>query len=340
MNGASTGRWRVVVLLVATVVASLFGTHTAEAESGIVVVGGGAAEHDRGVVGAAIEKAVRGAGWLLPTKPVSKKDADGLLNCQDAKSPWTCVPQTLSGKGVKHVLVVSVDATQSANGAPLIVITGRLIATEPPSFAFMQRYCDHCADDRLSDSGSELAGQLIQELAARAGRTVVHFRSDPPTAEIILDGTKLGVTEATYDTTPGKHTALLQKAGYVSEVREFIAEEGKTSEVSAILRPSDVAVAPHPVVPKTSPSLLVPGIAIGAGSALAIFGGALLYRGQQDESGKYEYTRATAIGLTSGLIGLGAIGTGVFLIWRDRRSPAPTASIGPNQVVLQWAGSF
>jgi hypothetical protein len=330
---------RALVFLVAL---CAFGTRIAAAQTGLVVIGGGATEHDRTVVGTAIEKAVRGAGWLLPTKPVVKKEADGLLNCDNAEAPWTCVPATVTGKGIKEVLVVSVEATQAANGASLIVITGRLIATEPPSFAFLQKFCEHCADDRLGDAGGELAGRLIQELAARAGRTVVHFKSDPAIAEIILDGKKLGVTEATYDTTPGKHTAMLQKPGFVAEFREFTVEEGKTAEVSVTLKSSDVGPIKQPDpqgTPKSSRSLLAPGITIGAGGVLAIFGGALLYRGQQD-SDKYEYTRANAIGLTTGLIGLGAIGAGLYLVWRGDQSSAPTASIGSDRVLVQWAGRF
>lgn len=311
----------------------------ADVPSSLLVVGGGATEHDRTTIGGAIERAVRGEGWLLPPKPATKKEADGLLNCQDSKAPWTCVPTTISAKGIRNIFVVSVDASQAANGAPLVVITGRLLVTDPPSFAFVQRFCEHCADDKLIEAGGELARQLIQDLAVRGGRTVVHFTSEPSTAEIILDGNKLGVTEATYDTFPGKHVAMIQKAGYISEVREFTVDQGKTAELAFKLRPSAPATDTPPGSTKRTRSLLVPGLLIGSGGALALLGGAVLVRGQQTDSGKYTYSRATAVGLTTGLIGLGTVAAGLYLLWRDPGS-GPTASIAPGTAVVGWSGRF
>lgn len=311
----------------------------AEVQSGLLVVGGRATEHDRTTISGAIERAVRGEGWSLPPKPPTKKEADGLLNCQDSKAPWTCVPSTISAKGIRNVFVVSVDPSQAANGAPLVVITGRLLVTEPPSFAFVQRFCEHCADDKLMEAGEELARQLIQDLAVRAGRTVVHFTSEPTTAEIILDGSKLGVTEATYETFPGKHVAMIQKSGYITEVREFAVDQGKTAELTFKLRPSAPTTDIPSELTKPTRSRLVPGLLIGGGGAVTLLGGAVLYRGQQTESGKYTYSHATSVGLTTGLIGLGTVAAGLYLLWRDSGS-GPTASIAPGTAVVGWSGSF
>lgn len=319
----------------------------AQAESGLLVIGGGAAERDRLTISGAIESTLRGAGWSFPPKPATKKEADSLLNCQDSKAPWTCVPSTVSAKGIRHLLVVSVDMTQAKNGAPLVIITGRMIVTEPPEFAFVQRFCEHCADDKLTEAGTELTRQLIQDLATRTGRTVVHFRSEPSAAEIILDGTKLGATEATYSTYPGRHTAMVQLSGYVSQTKEFTVEEGKTADLLFILKPS-TETAPahttknttaHATLTQRSRSYLVPGIAIGAGVSLTLLGSVLLYHGLHD-SERYEYTRATAVGLPIGLIGLGAIGLGLYVLWRAPDVSAQGASTAPKAVVLGWSGSF
>jgi hypothetical protein len=325
-------------------------TRPAVAGSGLVVVGGAAQDHDRMIVSDAIEKAVRGAGWTLSAK-LSKKDADGLLNCKDAQTPWTCVPSAVARQGIKDVLVVSVDASQAPNGAPLVVITARLISTTPQAFAFTQRYCDHCADDRLGESGAEVAGQLIQELATRTSKTVVRFHSEPGEAELILDGTKLGVTEATYDTAPGKHTVVFQKNGYISELRQFVAEAGKTADVAVTLRssePSPSSASSSGGAPTAEPqharSLLLPAVAIGVGGALALGGGALVIRGQETDGGKYEYSRATSLGLATGIVGLAAVGAGIYLMLRDdkpdRKLSAPAAAVGPDRVVVQWIGEF
>lgn len=332
--------------LLVLVALCITGIPLAQADSGLLVIGGGAAERDRLTIGGAIETTLRSAGWSLPPKPATKKETDSLLNCQDSKAPWTCVPSTVSAKGIRHFLVVSVDMTQAKNGAPLVVITGRMIVTEPPEFAFVQRFCEHCADDKLTEAGTELTRQLIQDLATRTGRTVVHFRSEPSTAEIILDGTKLGATEATYSTYPGKHTAMIQLPGYVSQLREFTVEEGKTADLLFILKQSATAPAhtrvdttAHSTSTQRSRSYLVPGIAIGAGASLTLLGSVLLYHGLHD-SDRYEYTRATAVGLPIGLIGLGAIGAGLYVLWRAPDGSAPGASTAPKAVVLGWSGSF
>lgn len=329
---------RISILAVA-VVLSIASTSVAQADTGLLIVGGGAREHERATISEAIERTVRAAGWSLPAKPPTKKETDGLLNCQDATTPWTCVPPSISSRGIQHVFVVSVDMSQAPNGAPLVVITGRMIATEPPEFAFGQRFCEHCADDKLIDAGTELARQLIDDLATRAGRTVVHFTSEPTAADIILDGTKLGVTEATYSTYPGKHTAMVQKAGYISQVREFTVEQGKTAEVAFTLVRSDAATAIH-VTPTTPPrSYVLPAVAIGAGASLAVLGGILLYRGLHG-SDQYDYPRATAVGVPMELVGLGAVGAGFYLLWRSDPSSTPSAGSGRQGVVVGWSGRF
>src|SRR5262249_32329410 len=86
-------------------------------------------------------------------------------------------------------------------------------------------------------------------------------------------------------------------------------------------------------------SLLVPGLLIGSGGALILLGGAVIYRGQQTESGKYTYSRATSVGIATGLVGLGAVGAGLYTLWRDSSS-GPTASIAPGTAVVGWSGSF
>ena len=331
-----------ITVSVIAVALSIAGSSLAQADPGLLVIGGGAREHERLTIGGAIENAVRKAGWSLPSKPATKKEADDLLNCKDATTPWTCVPSSISSKGIRGVLVVSVDMKQAASGAPLVVITGRMIVTEPPEFAFVQRFCEHCADDKLTQAGAELARQLIDDLATRTGRTVVHVTSVPTAADIILDGTKLGATEATFSTSPGKHTAMLQKAGYVSQVKEFTVEQGKTADVSFTMVRSEAA-ATVPIVPTKPPgsshSYRLPGVAIGAGATFAVVGGVLLYQGLHD-SAQYEYPRATAVGLSMELVGLGAIGAGLYLLWRGDGSSAPSASLAPGSAVVGWSGRF
>jgi hypothetical protein len=333
-------RHRILSPIIA-VALSLGGIATAKAESALLVLGGGAPEHERTTVGGGIENEIRSAGWSTASKP-TKKEIDGLLNCKDVTTPWTCVPSSIRSRGVGGVFVISVDMTQAPNGAPLVVVTGRMIVVEPPQFTFGQRYCEHCADDKLTEAGANVARQLIDDLATRAGRTVAHFTSEPTGADIILDGTKLGATEATYSTRPGKHTAMVQKAGYVSQVKEFTVETGKTADVAFTLVPSDAVAAaqkPHTQPPPASRAYLLPAVAIGAGASLATIGGALIYRGLVG-SDQYEYPRALTVGIPIELVGLGAVGAGLYLLWRGDRNSGITANATPGGAVVGWSGRF
>lgn len=314
----------------------------AHAENGLLIVGGGAAEHERATVGSAIESTVRSAGWSLPSKPFAKKDTDRLLNCSDAKTPWTCMPPAVSSAGIQDVLVVSVESSQAENGAPIVVITGKLIVTSPQVFAVRHRFCEHCADDKLAEASQDLTHQLIQELAVRGGRTVVNIKSHPTSADITLDGSHLGATDSTFNTFPGKHVAIVQKPGFVTEVREFTAEEGKTAELLFTLRPSPTSVESHPALQPWWSARWVARTAIGAGAALVVFGGISIYRGQTfgGADNRYDYTRATTVGVVTGLVGLGAAGAGLYLLWRGPDASAPSASIGPGGAVVGWTGRF
>jgi len=308
---------------------------TAHAEDGLLVVGGNAEEHARTTVSAAIESAIRGAGWTLPAKPLSRKEADGLLKCPDAKSPWTCIP---AKKGIGGAFVVSVDMIQSANGAPIIAVTGKMITTNPPSFAVGEQYCERCADDKLADAGTAFVQQLTRELARRSGRTVVVIKSIPSSGVLIFDGEQLGGTDTTFPTFPGKHTAMVQKPGYISELREFRVDEGKTAEITLTLRPSPAGPTRSEQV-SSAWARRLPMILIGAGGLITIFGTVSLYQGQRD-GGKYDYTRATAVGITTGVIGLGTAGTGLYLLWHRSNSDAPAPSNSSSGVALGWSGRF
>jgi len=316
----------------------LVGIRSVRAETSLLVVGGNAADHERATVTGAIENAIRTAGWTLSAKPLSKKESDGLLKCPDSKSPWTCIPASPNTKGIRGAFVVSVDASQSDAGASVVVITAKMIVVDPPAFTIRERYCEHCADDKLEEAGQELVTQLTRELAKRSGRTVVVIKSIPSSATLILDGEHLGGTDATLNTFPGKHTAMVEKAGYLSETREFVVEEGKTAEVTFALRKSPIKPLPMRPV-STAPSRRVPIVLISAGGAFALFGGVSLYQGLRDDA-KFDYSRATAVGVTTGLIGLAAVGTGLYLLWRKPDAPVPTASVIPGGVSLGLSGAF
>jgi PEGA domain len=326
--------------LLTLVAASVVRLQPAHAENGVLVVGGGAAEHERAVIGGAIESAIREAGWSLPSNPLTDNETRDLLHCSDSHAPWNCVLTAFGTKGVGGAFVVSVESSQAENGAPLVIITERMIATSPPLFTVRQRLCEHCADDRLGAAGELLTQQLLREFSARNGRTVVHVSSEPPGADIVLDGVHVGATDSTFNTYPAMHVVMVQKPGYASEIRNVTVEEGKTVELSVTLHPA--GTSPSRQSPSGAPpSRLGPGIAIGAGAALVVFGSALVYRGEQNSSDdKYLYPHATALGAISGLVGLAALGAGLYSLRDAPNRSGPSASITSGGAIVGWAGGF
>ena len=315
---------------------SLATSVAAAADNGLVLVRGDAAEGRRAAVGAAIETAARAAGWMLPAKPLSKKEADAILTFADTKTPWTCMPASPGAASIRQLFVIGVQNGQSDSGAPLVVISAKLIIPQSQTVMVRQRFCEQCADDRLVEASTELVQQIIRAIAVRSGRTVVVIRSNPTGAEIELDGTRMGATEASYGTYPGKHLVVLRKDGYVTETRELIVEEGKTAELAVELRPTD----PVPTkVPDASPSRVVPGIALASGALLLVFSGYAVYKATADDD-KFTFEYAAPVAAVTGIVGLGAIGTGLYLLWRGSDTSAPVVKVSPRTAVAGWVWRF
>jgi len=326
---------RVLVLSALMFAWSSAASAAAASESGLVLVRGDAAEARRIAVGAAIETATRAAGWALPAKPLAKKETDALLNCADSKTPWICVSATPGAAAIRQVFVVGVQNSQSNNGVPMIVITAKLIIPESQTVIVRQRFCEQCADDRLVDASTELVQQILRDVAVRSGRTVIAIRSNPTRAKITLDATPMGVTDASYGTYPGKHTVVLELDGYATETRELVVEEGKTADLSLTLRPTD----PGPKKTADRPSRLIPGAALAGGTLLLAFSGYALYQGARDDA-KFTYDHATPVAIVSGVLGLGAIGTGLYLLWRGSDSSAPAMTVSARSATAGWAWRF
>lgn len=322
-----------VILAVAAATAAL--ASPARADDGSVVIGGGAEDRDRSVVGAAVAATAREAGWALSRDAVAAQDVDRLLDCSDPVRPWACVPASLGSRGIRRIFVFAVDRKQTASGAPMVVLTAKLILQAPQALAVRQRFCEHCADDRLTRASTEVARQLLQDLAVRSGRTVLEVGSTPAGARITLDGQPIGATDATFNTFPGSHVVVVDKAGYRPETRAVVAEEGKTAAVAVALVPADRAGAP------ARGSRRLPVALIGGGVLAAIAGGVLLELGSRGGAGdKYRYAGATPAGALFGVAGTAALVTGIYLWWHAPAASAPSAGIAGGGVVAGWATAF
>jgi hypothetical protein len=277
--------------------------------AGVVLITGGAAERQRELVGQVIEAAVRDAGWSLPQEPLTKSQSDGVLACLDSQRPASCLPATLR---LARVFVVTVETEQADDGAPLIVLTGKALLVEPPSTAIRQQHCERCASNDLTAASAELAKIVLRDLALRAGTTLADLRSDPEGAEIVLDGRRVGATNAKLNTYPGKHVVRFEKPGYFAETRELTAEEDRSVLVSVALRSSGTGKSP--AQPPRSKLLL--GALLGTGGALLVMGAVGIYYGTKgDADDRYRYPRAMPIGIGSAVLGAGTAGAGLYLRW-------------------------
>lgn len=333
---------------------------------GLVLIGGTAAERYGGTVGTAVEAAVRDLGWVLPAEPLTKSQAEVVRGCLDAKRHASCLPAALR---IARVIVVRIER-EVQNGTAVVVLTGKGIGFAPASAAIRQQHCEHCDPDRLGDASVTLAKLVLEELSLRARDTVVALRSTPEGAQVVLDGNRVGVTNATFHTYPGKHMVRFEKPGFLDEVREFTAHEGRSAEVRVRLRAATagagadedaggsaggagadaadatmgtgmgagMAAASGAVPAQEAPlsraarTQWIAGGLLSTGAVLIATGAVWLYYGAKDgPDEKYIYTRATGLGVAASLIGLGMAATGGYMWWRSmREATAPVVAPVPG----------
>lgn len=313
----------------------------ARAESDVLVIGSVTAERGQlAAVRGAVENSLRKAGWSWPGRPPSQKEADSLLKCEDSRSPWTCIPATISGLRASDVQRVFVLSVESGTGpAPVVVLTARVIvASSPPAFVVRQRFCERCSAGQLAQASEDLTRELFSELAARAVATAIDVTSDPPDADVRLDGSPAGKTHTRLVTTAGQHLVSVAKPDFVSEVRTVNVEQGQTVAVSVTLRAAPPAVTPPPATQDDRSFRVIPAMAITAGAGLVAFGGVALYLGHLGgPTDRYRYTRATPVGIASIALGLGAAGAGLYF-WRRPDGSGLFGAIDRHGSFIVWSG--
>jgi hypothetical protein len=228
----------------------------------------------------------------------------------------------------------------------MIVLTARVIlVASPPAFVVRQRFCERCSTGQLVQAGEELTRELFGELAARTSATAIAIAvtSEPPGADIRLDGSIAGTTPARLVTGPGKHLVTVTKPDFVYEVRTVELEPGQSVAVDFLLRAAAAAVGSPitpPVAVESRAFRLIPAAAIAAGTGLVAFGGVALYLGHLGgPTERYRYTRATPVGVTSIVLGLGAIGAGLYL-WRGPDGSGLFGAVDRHSTFVVWSGRF
>jgi len=323
-------------LVIATLLVVALGTSApvhADA-TGVVVVTGKVATRERKIIEAAIATTVRKASWSLSKQPFAQHEIDAILACLRDDKPWSCLRPLMQPMGVDRIVVA--DANPQPDASKL-VITGELVVAGDAAAAVVQRRCDACDDANLTAVAQRLTEELLRDMAMRS-ETVLELRTVPPGAAVALDGQSIGTTDGsgklTHTTIPGPHKVEVRHAGFASDERIVDLPAARTTPLTVELR-REAALASHrgsPVVPLA--------LAVGGAAAL-VGGGVLVYVGQQDgPDDRRRYTRATPIGIGTGLLGAAAIGLGAYLWWRGPTESAVAMSPVPGGMVAGWAGRF
>jgi hypothetical protein len=201
------------------------------------------------------------------------------------------------------------------------------------------RSCDQCAIDRLRDAAHTLAAKMLQHSASESGHTRLTINSEPTGAMITLDGVRVGPTNNTYATYPGKHVLVLEKDGYRTESENAVAAENQTTTIDVPLVQTS---SPHSTEPGGHAGTLGPSL-VGAGVALFVGGGVLVLIDQDPSPTEGKHYRNTApLGYTVGAVGLASIAAGAIFWYRAKHPPrsAPSAFLAPGGGGVGWSGTF
>ena len=323
-------------VVIATLLAVALGASSrASADAtGVVVVTGKIAARERKIIEAAIATAVRKASWSLSKRPFALHEVEAIAACLRDDKPWSCLRPLMQPMGVDRIVVA--DANPQPDASKL-VITGELVVAGDAAAAVVQRRCDACDEANLTAVAQRLAEELLRDMAMRS-ETVLELRTVPPGAAVALDGQSIGTTDGagklTHTTIPGPHKVAVQHTGFASDERTVDLPAARTTPLTIELRREATTARGH-----RSP--VVPLALAGGGAAALVAGGVLIYMGQQDgPDDRQRYTRATPLGIGTGLLGVAAIGLGAYLWWREPTESGIAMSPTPGGVMAGWAGRF
>jgi hypothetical protein len=321
-----------------------------------IVVAGSAPLHERELVSATMRATASSIGQALVADAFAPGELATVTRCLKEKQPWTCMTQVVTRQRLSLLAVISLDAGQGPDGTPQLVLSAQFVDAKLDSPVSDQKYCPRCTDDVLAKIASELTIDLLREVAAQSGATVVSIKSVPRGARITFDGKPLGVTDLSFNTYAGSHTIVLESDGYYPEPRTVDTVERETTEIVVTLRPAKLVKPPEQnprhqdldrrPVPRRSH--LVPGIVIGVGLA-AVAGGGLLILAHdepsrplptEDQEPYYFDTRLPGIAAAIG--GAVTVGVGIYL-WRRAPMSRAVPTLVPRAgggAVLGWSTSF
>jgi hypothetical protein len=327
----------------------------AKADDTVLIVSGAAPRHAREVATNALAIASDLAGSKIITSPFLVHEETAVAKCMADSKPWVCMNPMLRGKNIQQLAVLSLDNQTNPDGSPVIVITEQVVTGAQFAPAGDKRFCEHCTDDVLARLATELTRDLLREVAARSGRTVIAIHTVPRGAEIVLDGKPIGVTDQSINTYPGTHSLQLTLDGYQASSRTVDTGEGKTTEVQVQLTKPGATAPDHgePSVAASTPEVTglaalprwVPWTGIGVGVAAAGVGVALQVTKDSPPKGEHQPAHLVSVPGIALMAGGGAVAIASALLWVHiaRSTPpssAPNIALMAGGGIIEWTGRF
>jgi len=331
------------------------------ADDTVVIVSGTAPAHARDVASSAIARATDLAGAKIVPSPFLPYEEATLTRCLADKRPWDCMSPTLRSKSVQQLAMVSVDNQTAADGSPILAITEQVLTSAQFAPAGDKRFCDHCTDDVLARFTSELTRDLLRQVAARSGHTVLAIKTVPRGAQITLDGKLMNVTDQSINTYPGTHSLVLALDGYQVATRTVDIPDGKTTDVNVTLvktpmppghKDGTTVAQVAPAAPVAEPTGIaawprwVPWAGIIGGGAAVVTGGVLIVIDNKPSSAPTsdhspDYYSARRSGIVTAAIGGVALGAGLVLLYLQHNARS-TIAAAPTRggAALQWTTAF
>ncbi|HET6611186.1 MAG TPA: PEGA domain-containing protein [Kofleriaceae bacterium] len=219
---------------------------------------------------ASAEAAVREVGsQVVPLIEASKTgmSADALAACSQSDS--LCAQREAVKSGASRVLLLKLADQPGKAGTKDVVMTGWIISADSGTrLEVGRRFCERCGSaERLAEISGDLAAALLSGDADRlAPETWLEVRSSPPSAEVTIDGSVMGLSGQAYRVTPGTVAVKVARAGYQPVTLDVTVAPNATKVIQVELHPVATSVGPSDGLKRND---ILKYSALGAGAVAA-----------------------------------------------------------------------
>ena len=311
--------------------AAVLAPAVARAETTAIVVAGDPSK--KATVVDAVSPWLEARGQSIVFEALPPEDLDKLTDCFVGSDEATCAERVVSGVDVDRLVFVMVQLPRG-DTSDVVELTGILHQRGGKVLAVERRTCDACRIDKLAKTAEELIERLWR--AADPSKATIKLTSTPAGADVTIDGQPVGKTPVAYEVTPGAHEIRYELAGHVPKTHKIDVKGGKVEDVDLTL---DRIGGPR--------RSLRPWIVIGSG-ALAVVLGGVLFALDEDQPPlnptgpeKKTYFDSAPYGVVLLTAGAAAVGAGVYLLRKERRSvEGPAIAVTRGGGLVTWSGSF